>query len=63
MPSTRQNGRAHVVVLGSGFAGLESAFTLRAKQLVEAHGGRIHAESRREGGARFVFTLPRGAIA
>ena len=34
-----------------------------ARQLVEAHGGRIHAENRREGGARFVFTLPRGDVA
>jgi two-component system sensor histidine kinase KdpD len=29
-----------------------------AKGLVEAHGGRIWAENRREGGALFVFTLP-----
>lgn len=34
-----------------------------AKQLIEAHGGRIHAENRREGGARFVVTLPRGDVA
>lgn len=29
-----------------------------AKGLVEAHGGRIWAENRQGGGARFVFTLP-----
>lgn len=29
-----------------------------AKGLVEAHGGRIWAENRRDRGARFVFTLP-----
>jgi two-component system sensor histidine kinase KdpD len=34
-----------------------------AKGLVEAHGGRIWAENRAEGGARFVFTLPITAVA
>ena len=32
-----------------------------AKGLVEAHGGRIWAENRADGGARFVFTVPVGA--
>jgi two-component system sensor histidine kinase KdpD len=30
------------------------------RAIVEAHGGKIHAENRQAGGARFVFSLPRG---
>ncbi len=30
------------------------------RAIVEAHGGHIHAENRSQGGARFVFSLPRG---
>jgi len=30
------------------------------RAIVEAHGGRIHAETRPQGGARLVFELPRG---
>ena len=40
----------------SGGAGLGLAI---AQGLVQAHGGRIWAENRREGGARVAFTLPR----
>jgi two-component system sensor histidine kinase KdpD len=32
-----------------------------ARGLVEAHGGRIWAENRPQGGARVSFTLPTGA--
>jgi two-component system sensor histidine kinase KdpD len=30
------------------------------RAIVEAHGGKIHAENRQAGGARFVFSLPCG---
>jgi two-component system sensor histidine kinase KdpD len=33
-----------------------------ARGLVEAHGGRIWAERRAEGGTRFAFTIPAGAV-
>ena len=40
---------------GAGNSGLGLSI---ARQIVDAHGGRIWAENRSGGGARFVFTLP-----
>ncbi|NOT69586.1 MAG: two-component system sensor histidine kinase KdbD [Methylophilaceae bacterium] len=31
------------------------------RAIIEAHGGHIHAENKSTGGARFVFTLPKGS--
>jgi signal transduction histidine kinase len=41
----------------TGNAGLGLAI---ARGVIEAHGGRIRAENRPEGGARVSFTLPHG---
>jgi signal transduction histidine kinase len=49
--------RARTTGAGAG-AGLGLAI---ARGLVEAHGGRIWAESRPEGGTRVSFTLPAAA--
>lgn len=46
---------ARARVEASAGAGLGLAI---ARGIVEAHGGRIHAENAPEGGARFVFSLP-----
>ncbi len=45
---------------GAGGTGLGLAIT---REIVEQHGGRIHARNNARGGADFVFVLPRDAVA
>jgi signal transduction histidine kinase len=44
---------------GAGGTGLGLAI---CREIITAHGGQIRCENRHEGGARFVFTLPRRSV-
>ena len=53
--------RPKVMTLGSGFyfaAQIDELLLPELRQIVEAHGGRVHAENKTEGGARFEIVFP-----